>query len=214
MSSFITGGGNVSITLTGSQKVAVYTQGVAQVYRNSGFANYPSQNALVGTVINGQTVFGTYSGGATVVIEASGGLDVYYEVGTDPVVKQGRLPNGTQVTPAAKTVTVTLTSAELLTGLITGTHAAGSTQTYTVPTGTLLDAASSFNVNEYFEWALINLSAAAADTVTIGAGTDHTLVGTMVVASAHASTGATYGNAATFRTVKTAANTFVTYRIA
>ena len=214
MSSFITGGGNVSITLTGSQKVAVFTQGVAQVYRNSGFANYPSQNALVGTVINGQTVFGTYSGGATVVIEASGGLDVYYEVGTDPVVKQGRLPNGTQVTPAAKTVTVTLTSAELLTGLITGTHAAGSTQTYTVPTGTLLDAASSFNVNEYFEWALINLSAAAADTVTIGAGTDHTLVGTMVVASAHASTGAAYGNAATFRTVKTAANTFVTYRIA
>lgn len=214
MSSFITGGGNVSITLTGSQKVAVYTQGVAQVYRNSGFANYPSQNALVGTVINGQTVFGTYTGGATVVIEASGGLDVYYEVGTDPVVKQGRLPNGTQVTPTAKTVTVTLTAAELLTGLITGTHTAGATQTYTVPTGTLLDAASSFNVNEYFEWSLINLSAAAADTVTIGAGTDHTLVGTMVVASAHATTGALYGNAATFRTVKTAANTFVTYRIA
>lgn len=214
MSSFITGGGNVSITLTGSQKVAVYTQGVAQVYRNSGFANYPSQNALVGTVINGQTVFGTYTGGATVVIEASGGLDVYYEVGTDPVVKEGRLPNGTQVTPTAKTVTVTLTAAELLTGLITGTHTAGATQTYTVPTGTLLDAASSFNVNEYFEWSLINLSAAAADTVTIGAGTDHTLVGTMVVASAHATTGALYGNAATFRTVKTAANTFVTYRIA
>lgn len=215
MSNFITGGGNVSITLTGTQKVAVYTQGVAQVYRNSGYANYPAQNALVGTVTNGQTVFGTYTGGATVVIEASGGLDVYYEVGTDPVVKQGRLPNGTQVTPIAETVTVTLTAADILSGMITGTHTAGATQTYTLPTGALLEAASSFDTNEFFDWVLINLSAAAADTVTVAAAASgHTVVGTMVVASAHATTGALYGNAAQFRTVRTAASTFITYRIA
>jgi hypothetical protein len=134
-------------------------------------------------------------------------------VGTDPIVKQDRTSNGTQPTPTAKTTTVTLTAAELLTQIITGTHTAGATQNYTLPTGTLLDAAGSWDVNEYFDWSLINLSAAAADTITVLAGTDHTVVGTMVVASAHSTTGLLYGNAARFRTRKTAANTFVTYRI-
>lgn len=213
MSNFLSPNGNVSVTLTATQKVAVYCRGVANVYRTSGYANYPEQAALVGTVIAGQTVFGTYTGGATIVIEAAGGLPVFYEVGTAPVVKEARSDNGNQATPTAKTTAVTLTAAELLTNIITGTHTAGATQAYTLPTGTLLDAAATFLVDEYFDWVLINLSAAAADTITVTAGTDHTVVGTMIVASAHSTTGTLYGNAATFRTRKTAANTFVTYRI-
>ena len=214
MSNFLSPNGNVSVTLTATQKVAVYSQGLANVYRTSGFVNYPAQTTLLGTVINGQTVFGTYTGGATIVIEAAGGLPVFYEVGTDPIVKQGRVANGVQVTPSAETVAVTLTAAELLTGLVTGTHAAGATQAYTLPTGTLLDAASTFLVNEYFDWTLINLSAAAADTITVTAGADHTVEGTMICQSAHSSTGLVHGNALRLRTRKTAANTFVTYRLA
>jgi hypothetical protein len=202
------------VTLTATQKVAVYSQGLANVYRTSGFVNYPAQTTLLGTVINGQTVFGTYTGGATIQIEAAGGLPVFYEVGTDPVVKQGRLESGVQVTPTAKTIAVTLTAAELLTNIITGTHAAGATAAYTLPTGTLLDASSTFLVDEYFDWSLINLSAAAADTITITAGQDHTIVGNPIVQSANASTGGIYGNSALWRTRKTAANTFVSYRIA
>ena len=214
MSNFLSPNGSVSITLTATQKVAVWTQGLANVYRTSGFPNYPSVSSLQGTVINGQTVFGTFTGGATIVIEAAGGLPVLYEVGTDPVVQQWRTSNsGTQVTPIAKTVAVTLTAAEITTGLVTGTHTAGATQAYTLPTGTLLDASTSFAVDEYFDWTVINLSAAAADTITITAGADHTVVGTMIVQSAHATTGLLYGNAARFRTRKTAANTFVTYRL-
>jgi hypothetical protein len=159
-------------------------------------------------------VFGTYTGGATIQIEAAGGLPVFYEVGTDPIVKQGRLVNGVQVTPTAETTAATLTAAELLTGLVTVTHAAGATQAYTLPTGTLLDAAATFLVNEFFDWTVINLSAAAADTATITAGADHTVVGTMICQSAHSSTGLVHGNALRLRTVKTAANTFVTYRLA
>lgn len=214
MSNFLSPNGSVSITLTATQKVAVWTQGLANVYRTSGFPNYPSVSSLQGVVINGQTVFGTFTGGATIVIEAAGGLPVLYEVGTDPVVQQWRTSNsGTQVTPIAKTVAVTLTAAEITTGLVTGTHTAGATQAYTLPTGTLLDASTSFAVDEYFDWTVINLSAAAADTITITAGADHTVVGTMIVQSAHATTGLLYGNAARFRTRKTAANTFVTYRL-
>ena len=213
MSSFLTGGGRVSVTLTATQKLAVASQGLVNVYRTSGFANYPDQTSLLGTVINGQTVFGTYTGGATRIIDASGGLPTFYEVGTDPIVKQGRIANGVQVTPTAETTAVTLTAAELLTGLVTGTHAAGATQAYTLPTGTLLDAAGTFLVDEYFDWTLINLSAAAADTITITAGADHTVVGTMICQSAHATTGAIHGNALRLRTRKTAANTFVSYRL-
>jgi hypothetical protein len=214
MSNYLSPNGLVSVTLTASQKVAVYSQGLANVSRTSAFPNYPNVTTLLGTVINGQTVFGTYTGGATILIEAAGGLPVFYEVGTDPVVKQGRIANGVQVTPAAETVAVTLTAAELLTGLVTGTHAAGATAAYTLPTGTLLDAAGAFLVDEYFDWTLINLSAAAADTITVTAGADHTVVGTMICQSAHSSTGLVHGNALRLRTRKTAANTFVSYRLA
>jgi len=213
MSNYLSPQGLVSVTLTATQSVAVYTQGVANVYRVSGYAQYPNQTALVGVVSNGQTVFGTYTGGATIQIEASGGLPVYYEVGTAPIVKQDRLANGVQVTPNSETTAATLTAAEILTGLVTVTHAAGATQAYTLPTGTLLDAASTFLVNEYFDWTVINLSAAAADTATVTAGADHTVVGTMICQSAHSSTGLIHGNALRLRTVKTAANTFVTYRL-
>ncbi len=181
MRNFIWPSGTVAVTLGATQKLAVWTQGEVNVYRTSGFANYPDASAIIGTVSNGQTVFGTFTGGAVLTIEVGGGYPAYYEIGTDPVVKEQRTSNsGTQVTPAAETVAVTLTAAELLTGLVTGTHTAGATAAYTLPTGTLLDAATSFAVDEHFDWTLINLSAAAADTITITAGTDHTVVGTMI----------------------------------
>jgi hypothetical protein len=215
MSNFLTGGGRVSVTLTATQKLAVASQGLVNVYRTSGFANYPDQTSLLGTVINGQTVFGTYTGGATLIIDASGGLSAQYEVGTDPNVKQWRTDNGVQPDVTAKTVAVVLTAAELLTTIITGTHTAGATQGYTLPTGTLLDAAASFDVNEYFDWSLLNLSAASADTITLTSpGASHTIVGNPIVQSANASTGGIYGNSARWRTRKTAAATFITYRIA
>ena len=119
----------------------------------------------------------------------------------------------TQGAPATQTTTATLTAANLLSGIVTGTHAAGSTQTYTLPTGTLMDAACQLEANECFDWVLINLSAAAADTITVAAGADHTIVGGVIVQSQHASTGTLYGATGVFRTRKTAANTFVTYRI-
>jgi len=119
-----------------------------------------------------------------------------------------------QPTPTAETTAVTLTIAKLLTGIITATHTAGATQAYTLPTGALTDAWPAFGIDDYFDWVLINLSAAAADTVTVtAAATGHTIVGNPIVQSAHSSTGGVMGNSAGFRTRKTAAATFVTYRI-
>jgi hypothetical protein len=122
-----------------------------------------------------------------------------------------------KVTATAKTTAATLTIAELLTGLLTGTHTAGATQAYTLPTGTNMSAGCACGDGEGFEWSLINLSAAAADSITVTAGDDHTIVGAPVVISVHATTGGAITsmgvNSSRWYSRKTTANTWVTYRI-
>ena len=125
-----------------------------------------------------------------------------------------------QANPTAMTVAATITAAGILTKIITGTHTAGATAAYTLPTGTDMDVAMTAEhgeamvTNQAVEWTLINLSAAAVDTITLTANTGHTIVGIPIVQSAHASTGDLYGNAARWITRKTATSTYVTYRIA
>ena len=205
-------GETVELTIAAAESIAVSTKGRAKVYRILGYPNLPDQKSLLATVTNQQTVFGAYASGATIVVENTGESPVLYQTGTLPVVVEN-YNDQLQAAPSAETTAATLTADELLNGIITGTHTVGDTAAYTVPTGTLMDTASEFGIDESFDWTLINLSAAAADTITLTAGTAHTLVGTMIVPSAHSTTGLLYGNAARFRTRKTAANTFVTYRI-
>ncbi len=110
----------------------------------------------------------------------------------------------TQPAPTAKSATGTVTIAELLTKIFTITGTAAIS--LTLPTGTLSDAgilAGALPVNGSFDWSIINNGTSAA-AVTILAGTGHTLVGPAVTPI----TTASY-----WRTRKTAANTFVTYRI-
>ncbi len=204
--------GSAEVTIPAGESIAVATQGIATVSRELGYPNFPATVSVLGTVSNTQTVFGAYASGAVIIIEA-GAAQVLYEVGSAPQV-MSRLDSQVQVAPIARTVSATLTVTELLNGIIVGTHAVGAEQQYTLPTGTLLDAASEFAVNDSFDWSLINQSAAAADLIAIVAGADHTIVGGQVVQSSHATTGGLYGASGRFRTRKTAANTFVTYRIA
>lgn len=118
----------------------------------------------------------------------------------------------TQVTPTAKTAAATLTIADLLTGIITGNPAAAVA--YTLPTGTLCDGGVTMAVDEAFEWVLSNIATTATYIITLTAGAGHTIVGCPKVPSNSTTTGGLWGTAsATFRTRKTAANTFVTYRI-
>lgn len=102
--------------------------------------------------------------------------------------------------PVAVNATATLTIAQLLSGIITSTTAAAVTGT--LPTGTLSDAAGETEIGEGFEWAVINTG--GTNAFTVQAGTDHTLVGSGAVAA---------NTSGRFVTRKTAANTFVTYRV-
>jgi hypothetical protein len=147
---------------------------------------------------------------------------VYHKQGGDEqVIKSGGyLRNqgydiNAQPAPTVKTVANTLTIAELLTKIINATPTAtGATAAYTLPTGALIDAGLTMEVDDSFDWCLINNALAAADTITVTADTGHTIVGNPVVQSLHASTGATMGYSSLWRTRKTAADTYVTYRIA
>jgi len=204
MSLIVSPNGQVSVTVPANESIAVYTQGQAQVSRVLGFPNYPNQTALLGTVTNGQTVFGPYAGGATIIVESVSGQPVLYEVGTNPVVQQWRLNSQVQVTPAviADGGSMAFGVGDILTGLVTATPT--TNRSIQLPTGAAMEAASYWLTDDSFDWSLITLAGFAL-TVTAGAS-GHTVVGAMATA-------ATSGSAARFRTRKTDTNTFVTYRL-
>jgi len=192
------GGGGIEITIPATESVAVFTKDVAKVYRKLGYPNQPDSLSLVGTVTNGQTVFGAYSAGATIIIEA-GAAEVLYQVGVAPVVAE-IYDTQYQGDPVAVDATGAVSAAAILGGIVTSTTAAAVAGT--LPTGTVMDAASEFAIGDSFDWSVITTG---ANAFTVTAAADHTLVGNMVVAA---------GKAGLFRTRKTAANTFVTYSLA
>lgn len=113
--------------------------------------------------------------------------------------------------PAAMTDTDTVTIADILTGIIVGTPT--NAATYTLPTGTLCDASKYFAVNSCFDWSIINLATNATYIITLAGGTAHTIVGAVATPANATTTGVIHGSSSRWRTRKTAANTFVTYRI-
>jgi hypothetical protein len=82
-----------------------------------------------------------------------------------------------------------------------------------LPTGADLDdALTSFMINNAsFDFTIINLSTTAADIITLTASTGITIVGQAIVEAAENT--ALYLSSGTFRVRKTAADTFVAYRI-
>ena len=192
--------GKATVTLSANESIAVQSVGKCQVYRQLGYPNVPSTISLLGTVNNGETVFGPYTSGATIIIEA-GATEVAYETGLDPVVLSQRTAQS-QGAPGVLNATGALTAAMMLTGIVTSTTAAAVAGT--VPTGAVMDTeVEGMQIGSSFDWSVIT-TGANAFTVT-AAASGHTLVGNMVVAA---------GKAGMFRTRKTAAATYVTYSLA
>lgn len=124
--------------------------------------------------------------------------DAYYAIGTGPVVSERRGIRG-QGAPGVLNATGALTAAMIGAGIVTSTTAAAVAGT--VPTGTVLDAAFEMEIGESIDWSVI---VTGPNAFTVTAATGHTLVGAGAVAT---------GTSGLFRTRKTAANTFVTYRV-
>lgn len=209
MSTFVPPYGIARVLVDAGDRIATYSRESIKVYQLIGTPNLVDDLNLLSEVpADTEYRSAVFAAGATIVIEA-GQAEALYATGTGAVITEN-IGRRAQPTPTAMTVTASITPAGLLSGLIVGTHAAGATQTYTLPTGALMDAAFEINIDESVDWSLINASAAGADTITLAAAASgHTIVGAVVVVSANSAP----DNTATYRTRKTAADTFVTYRL-
>lgn len=191
--------GQATIAVPSGSKIAVFTRGTAQIIQQVGYPNEPTKNSVLSTVSAGSYTSSAFSAAATVIINA-GPSQVYYNVGTDAVIEE-LIKVVMQGSPVAVDATGAVSAAAILGGLVTSSTAAAVAGT--VPTGTVMDAAAQFAIGDSVDWSVINTGGTNAFTVT--AATGHTLVGAAAVANS------TSGR---FRTRKTAANTFVTYRLA
>ena len=192
----VNGIGNISIG--SGTNLLNFTDTNYSIIIGDGATGLGSNTTILGTVSTTKTaIIGNLLLGGTINHNAK--LDV-----TGPSLQNGNIFFA-QPTPSTKTATSTLTIAELLTSIVTtsGTVA----MTLTLPTGTLTDAGTLSGllpIDNAFDWVIINRGTALC-IVTIAAATGNTFIGLATIPIL---------SQATFRTRKTAANTFVTYRIA
>lgn len=146
---------------------------------------------------------GIYSVGANrlgVAVNAAKRLEVNTSgVGVVGYFVKGQIaPSNSDIDPAVKATMAT----GMLNGILTSTPAGAIA--YTLPTGTEMQTAAgtTVDVDQSFDFSLINIGAGGTITVTAAAG--FTIVGLATVA---------VNTSANFRARKTAANTFVLYRM-
>lgn len=186
----------ISIAVPSGAAVAVKTKDTAKVYQIRSNPNFPDLRDILMTVNDGESVSAVFSAAGTIEIEANAS-EVRYSIGVDAKVWDGETDNE-QAVPGTLNATGALTAALMNKGIVTSTT--GSNVTATLPTGTVMDLSNSFDIGDSFDWTAINTG---GNTFTVTAATGHTIVGGGAVAT----------TSDTFRTKKTAANTFVTYRL-
>jgi hypothetical protein len=169
------------------------------VVRVREYANgVPSEEVLFNA--KGAFTSAVFATGATIILRGGDTSPLLYSVGTDASITERNLV--AQGDPGTLNATGTLTDALITGGLVTSTTASAAVVA-TLDTGAVMDAAGTFAVNDAFFWSVINTGSTNAFTVT-AAASGHTVVGAGAVAA---------GTSGRFMTRKTAANTFVTYRI-
>ena len=196
-SSIVFENGSKTVTLAANESIAVYSKSPCQVSRSVGYPNVPAQVSILGTVTDGQTVFGPYTSGATIII-SPGATQALYAVGLSPVIVEvsSRLVVGSA--PNALNATGTLTAAMIQGNIVTSTTAAAVAAT--LDTGTVMDTASDLAIGDSVLWSVINTG---GNTFTVTASSGHTIVGVAAVLTV---------TSGLFETRKTAAATYVTYR--
>lgn len=129
------------------------------------------------------------------------GVTVISRIGNNGIQTRGQLYEGNAAFTVLNT-TSTLTIAQILTLVIESTPTANIT--FTLPTGTNTDAGvmSSLETFASFTWSIVNR--ATGFTITMAGNTGNTYIGNTTIAA---------NTSASFRTQKTAANTFKTVRI-
>ena len=193
--------GTATVTVPAGEKIAVQAYSPASVFQEVGYPNFPDSQDLLTVVDNTTYVSAAFTNATNVTIQA-GASGAYYAVGVAPTITN----NGNwqpQGAPAdiADGGSMIATAANVLTGIVTATPT--TTRSIQLPTGANLDLATEWAIDEAFDFSVITLAAFAL-TITVNTGV--TIVGS-------AATAATSGASARFRCRKTAADTFIVYRI-
>lgn len=193
--------GSVEIDVAATDIVAVFSKSPVKIYQlNAGLPNMPPTKVLFDDVpADADYQSAAFAAAATLLIEA-GPSEAFVAIGTAAVPLERRGLRG-QGAPGVLNATGTLTAAMIASGIVTSTT--GAAVTATLDTGAVMDAALQMEIGESFDWSVIN-TGGNAFTVT-AAASGHTIVGTAAVATV---------TSATWRTRKTAAATFVSYRLA
>lgn len=228
-------GGDSSLGITGQAAA----QGGAVVV--TGGASSTSGNAGGAATVAGGAGGATGAGGAVNITAAAGGAtsgaggDVNITAGNGTagngvggtVTITAGTPHGTgavgaiiergvnlrsQGAPAAKTVSATLTAAEVLTGIITVNQAAGASSAQQLPLAADLDTAlPDAAAGDAFDLSVINTSTVDAEDASVTTNTGWTLVGSMDI---HAySAAGSLNSSARFRARKTGTAAWTLYRL-
>ena len=195
--------GSVDVVVPASGIVSAFSQGSFQILQSIVNANVPAPFTVLTNVAAGASAPFTssaFSAGATVRIESVGGKEVSYDVGLAPSPKLGRSATIQGTVVSAVNVSATLTVPQIAGGIVTSTTAAAVAMT--LPTGAVMDTSGSWAIGESCRWSIINTG--AANAVTLTAAASHTIVGAAGVA---------LSTSGEFVTLKTAAATYITYRV-
>jgi hypothetical protein len=193
--------GTATVSVPANEKIAVQAYSPASVFQEVGYPNFPETNDLLSVVENTTYVSAAFSAAATVIIQA-GASGAYYSVGVAPDINN----NGNwqpQGAPAdiADGGSMIATAANVLTGIVTSTLT--QARNLQLPTGANIDLATEWAIGDSFDCTFMTLGAFVM-TITVNTGV--TIVGAAVTA-------ATAGSVARFRLRKTAADTFIAYRV-
>lgn len=199
MSNIIYNQGTAAVVVPASSSIAVYSRDGVTVRQLTVTPNQPPSYGVLGIALPSvSTTFGPFTSATTVEVNGNAG-ESYYSVGVSPYISDIQAAQF-QPTPVALNATGALTAAAILSGIVTSTTAAAVAGT--LPTGAVMDAASTLAIGDSFDWSVINTG---GNTFTVtAAASGHTIVGVAAVVTV---------TSGLFRTVKTAAATFITYRL-
>ena len=194
--------GTATVTVPAGEKIAVQAYSPASVFQEVGFPNFPEAQDLLTVATDNTTYVSSAFTNATNVTIQAGASGAYYAIGVAPTISNNGnwQPQGAPGN-VADGGSMIATAADVLTGIVTATPT--TTRSIQLPTGANLDLATEWAIGDSFDFSVITLAAFAL-TITVNTGV--TIVGS-------AATAATSGASARFRCRKTAADTFVVYRI-
>jgi hypothetical protein len=187
--------GTLTVTVAASAKVATFA--IGDEYEVNQVVGFPNEPSALSNLFRGSGAFtsAAFTLAGTAVITA-GAYPVLVNTGASAAVFERK---NFQTTPGTLNATGALTAALILGGIVTSTT--GAAVAATLDTGTVMDAAGTFAIDDSFDWNVINTG---ANTFTVTAAAGHTIVGVAAVVTV---------TSASFRTRKSAANTFITYRL-